>query len=229
MTLLSGAMTLNLAAFLTDIDDYQVSIFDGATGFLVTNAARLRTRGIEAELSWAATENLVVNAAVTYLDAKYKEFPNGPCTAAEEVEANEEEGPAPNSCKNLFDPESAGRDRSGYTNIYAPRWAGNLNFDYTRPVGGSFEFRGILNFYFSDDFVTASDLDPLTTQDSFTKIDARLSLGAADGRWEVAAIGKNLSNEESFTQGNDQPLVPGNFYFQTNRLRSYAIQVLYRF
>jgi iron complex outermembrane receptor protein len=226
MTLLGGAMTLNLAAFLTDIDDYQVSIFDGATGFLVTNAARLRTRGVEAEISWAATEDLVVNAAVTYLVAKYKEFPNGPCTAAEEVEATEEEGPAPNSCRNPFDPESAGRDRSGYTNIYAPKWAGNLNFDYRRPFGGSFEFRGTLNFYFSDDFVTASDLDPLTTQDSFTKIDARLSLGSADGKWEVAAIGKNLSNEESFTQGNDQPLVPGNFYFQTNRLRSYAIQVL---
>ena len=53
MTLLDGMMNLNLAAFYSEVDDYQVSIFDGSTSFLVTNAAKIETRGVEADLRWA--------------------------------------------------------------------------------------------------------------------------------------------------------------------------------
>jgi len=52
-----------------------------------------------------------------------------------------------------------------------------------------------LNINYSDDFITGSDLDPdYTTQESFTKADLRLSLGAADGKWDVALIGNKLTD-----------------------------------
>ena len=76
----------------------------------------------------------------------------------------------------------------------------------------------------------AADLDPIyAVQDSFTKVDLRLSLGGIDGMWDVALIGKNLTNEETGQNSNDQPLVPGNGFSATDRLRSYALQATYRF
>jgi len=33
-------------------------------------------------------------------------------------------------------------------------------------------------------------------QESYTKFDASIGVGASDGRWNVSAIGKNLSDEE---------------------------------
>jgi outer membrane receptor protein involved in Fe transport len=222
-------MTLNVAAFYTEVDDYQVSIFDGATAFLVTNAAKIETKGVEADLRWAATDNLTVGAALSYLNAEFQEFDNLPCTAAETQAAEDAAGGIPNVCTNPFDPLSAGRDAAGETNIYSPDWAGNLNLDYRHPVGDALEFRGILNVNYSDEFFTAEDLDPLSVQDSFTKIDLRLSVGGIDGSWEVAVIGKNLTDEDTTNFINDQPLVRGNYFAQTDRLRSYAIQGTYRF
>ncbi|RLA46118.1 MAG: TonB-dependent receptor, partial [Gammaproteobacteria bacterium] len=149
--------------------------------------------------------------------------------AAETQEAEDAAGGVPNACTNPFDPLSAGRDAAGEANVYSPDWSGNLNLDYRYPVGDALEFRGILNVNYSDEFFTAADLDPLAAQDSFTKVDLRLSIGASDGRWEVAAIGKNLTDEDTSTLVDDQPLVRGNYFAQTDRLRSYAIQGTYRF
>jgi iron complex outermembrane recepter protein len=50
-----------------------------------------------------------------------------------------------------------------------------------------------------------------------------------DGSWEVAVIGKNLTDEYTSGNNNDQPLVPGNGFASTDRLRSYALQATYHF
>ena len=143
--------------------------------------------------------------------------------------ADDLEGPAPNSCTNQFNPLLAGKDVSGETNVFSPEWSGNLNLDYRHPLGENLELRGIVNVNYSDEFVTAADLDPLSVQDSFTKVDLRLSLGQIDGVWEVAVIGKNITDEDTSSLIDDQPLVRGNFFGQTDRLRSWAVQATYRF
>jgi hypothetical protein len=122
------------------------------------------------------------------------------------------------------------RDASGDHINFAPEWAFNLNFDYRIQVSGSLEAGAILNINYSDGYATAGDLDPVYAyQDSFTKYDARLSLGSVDGSWDVAVIGKNLTDEYTSGNNNDQPLVPGNGFASTDRLRSYALQATYRF
>ncbi|MGI9294121.1 MAG: TonB-dependent receptor domain-containing protein [Pseudomonadales bacterium] len=215
-TLLDGAMTLNATLFQTTVEDYQVSIFDGATAFFVQNAAEIESTGLEMDLKWAATEQLIVSLAGSWLDNKYNEFPNAPCWAVQVVAD-------PVGCL-------AGRDASGETNTFSPELAFNLNLDYAMPIGASLEARAVLNINYSDEYTVAGDLDPvITLQDSFTKYDLRLSLGNINGTWDVALIGKNLSDEFTSGSSNDQPLVPGNGYASTDRLRSYAVQANYRF
>jgi fucose permease len=71
--------SLNATAFLSTVEDYQVSIFDGATAFFVQNAAEIESKGVEVDIMWAATDGLTISLAGSYLKAEYTDFPNAPC------------------------------------------------------------------------------------------------------------------------------------------------------
>ncbi|TDG13025.1 TonB-dependent receptor [Seongchinamella unica] len=223
-SLLDGLMTLNATVFYTEIEDFQVSVFDGQTGFVVQNAAELESKGVEIDIKWAATENLTLGFAGSYLDAVYADYATAPCWTLT--------GSQPENRGNCIDRgmETERRDASGDTINYAPEFAYNLNFDYRLPVGDALEARAVLNINYSDGYATAGDLDEIYTwQDDYTKVDLRLSLGGVNGMWDVALIGKNLTDEYISGNSDDQPLVPGNGFASTDRLRSYAVQATYRF
>jgi len=221
-SLLDGNMQLNATAFFSTVDDYQVSIFDGATAFFVQNAAEVETKGVELDLKWLANENFLVSFSGVYLNAEYSSFPNAPCFAG--TDANNRGG-----CIGRGTP-SAFRDASGETNIFSPEFSFNLNLDYNIPLSSNWEFRSVANINYSDDFLAASDLDPIYAGvEGFTKVDLRFSLSSIDGKWDFALLGKNLTEEFSSGSSNDQPLVPGNGYASTDRLRSIALQATYRF
>ncbi len=175
-------------------------------------------------MKWAATEHLTVGFAGSYLDATYQDFDNAPCWTLS--------GSEPVDRGNCIDRGTgmARRDASGENINFAPEWAYNLNLDYRLPIGDSLEGRATLNINYSDGFFTAGDLDPIYAyQDDYTTVGLRLGLGTFDGTWDVALIGKNLTNEEISGNNNDQPLVPGAGFAQMDRLRSYAVQATYRF
>ncbi|MBD2858794.1 TonB-dependent receptor [Spongiibacter sp. KMU-158] len=224
--LFDNSMTLNATAFMVTVEDYQVSIFDGATAFFVQNAAEIEAKGLEVDLNWAATEKLRVGFAGSYLDNTYKDFPNAPCWATPASPASAVRGDCVNPGTT-----TAYRDASGDTNVFSPELAFNLNLNYTQPVGNSLMARFIFNANYSDEQYVSADLDPIYGyQKSFTKYDARISLGDVNEKWEVALIGKNLGDELTSTgNANDQPLVNGNGFKQTDRLRSFALQGTYRF
>lgn len=74
--------TLNLAAYRTDIRDYQATVNNGQFGVLrgfLANAGKVRSQGIEADFSVrpSARFNAYTNAA--YTDAKYVRFTDAPC------------------------------------------------------------------------------------------------------------------------------------------------------
>lgn len=223
-SLLDGLMSLNATAFFTTVEDYQVSIFDGATAFFVQNAAEIESKGLEVDIKWAPTNGLIISFAGTYLKAEYSDFPNAPCWTLSGSEPTNR-----GNCVNRGAPD-AFRDASGDANTYAPEWAYNLNLDYRIPLGQALVARGVLNINYSDDYFVAADLDPIYGfQKAYTTYDLRLSLGSEDGRWDVALIGKNLTDELISGNSDDQPLVPGAGFAQTDRLRSYALQATYRF
>ncbi len=79
---LDRRLTLNVAAFRTDIKDYQANVNNGQFGVLrgyLANAGKVRTQGLEWDLSARPSErfNAYLNGA--YTDAKYKRFSDAPC------------------------------------------------------------------------------------------------------------------------------------------------------
>lgn len=217
MTLLDGAAELNIAVFFTQYDDLQISIFDGVVGFNVGNVAEAETKGIEIDGRWRVTESISMTGALAFLDFEFKDFTNGQCT----------QGVAP-------DFPDGTCDYTGETNQYVADWSGNVGLEHLTQIGNGLELRSNLDFIFTDDYNPSQTLDPVSEQDGYTKINARIALSDLDGVWEVALVGKNLTDEEISTYSNATPLAFSTFgaksrYTFWERDRSIALQGVYRF
>ncbi|MDE2404393.1 MAG: TonB-dependent receptor [Sphingomonadales bacterium] len=74
--------TFNLAAFRTDIDNYQVTVTNGQLGVLrgyLANADKVRSQGIEADFKIRPNDRVTAYANLAYTDAKYVKFVDAPC------------------------------------------------------------------------------------------------------------------------------------------------------
>ncbi len=215
-TLLDGAAELNIAAFYTEYDDLQVSIFDGTLGFNVGNAGAAETMGLELDGRMALSENLMLIGAIAFLDFEFTDFENGQCY------------------QDQPDPEGDGLcDYKGQTNQYVADYSGNLSLAYTKPFGDSYEFRATGDVVFTGDYNPTQNLDPDMEQDAYQKFNGRISVANIEKGWEVALIGKNLTDEEIITYANDTPLSNSIFrskghYAFVERPRSIALQASYR-
>ena len=67
----------NLTVFQQTIDDFQANTFTG-TSFILSNAGKQKTTGVEFDGTFFATDALTLNLALTYLDAKYSSFTESP-------------------------------------------------------------------------------------------------------------------------------------------------------
>ncbi len=80
--LLDRRITANLAAFWTEIDDYQATVNNGQLtvirGYLA-NAGKVRTRGVELDTAFRPTSRLSAYGNAAYTDARYIRFTNAPC------------------------------------------------------------------------------------------------------------------------------------------------------
>ena len=213
--LAGGAARLNVAAFLTKYDDLQVATFQG-TNFTVSNAAEAEIKGVEVDLTWRVTEALTLAGAVAYLDFEFDRYDTAGCTSAQ-IAAVPVGGPV---CV---------QDLSGRTNAYAPEWSGNFNANYITDISDSLVLNIDLDANFKSEMFLDFDLDPLSEQGSFVKINARIAIENADNTWSLAAFGHNLTDEITFGYSVDTPLVTGSQSAVPTDGRVFGIEVGYRF
>ncbi|MDC8754767.1 TonB-dependent receptor [Erythrobacter sp. sf7] len=74
--------TLNLAAFRTQIEDFQATVTNGQFGVLrgfLANAEKVRSQGIEADFAVRPSERFNAYVSGAYTDAKYIRFVDAPC------------------------------------------------------------------------------------------------------------------------------------------------------
>ncbi|RYZ63048.1 MAG: TonB-dependent receptor, partial [Proteobacteria bacterium] len=74
--------TLNVAAFWTDVDDFQTTVTNGqfavVRGYLA-NADKVRVRGVETDFSIRPTDNFSAYVNAAYTDHEYVRFTDAPC------------------------------------------------------------------------------------------------------------------------------------------------------
>ena len=185
---------VNVAYFFTDFTNLQVSTFDGVLGFNVRNAGAAEVQGVELDARWAVLDNLTLRGSVVWTDFEYQNF-IGQCYT----------GQAPDA------PDGINCDYAGKTNQYVPELASNLALDFSMPVGAALRFGSTLELVYSDDYYPQATLDPSTVQDAFAKVNLRLSIGDAAGRWELAVLGRNLTDETVTANVTDMPLASRTF------------------
>jgi len=221
MSLADGAAEVNLAFYLTEYSDLQVSQFDGVLGFNVTNAGEATVKGLETDGRWAVSENITLTGSVAYLDFNYDHFPNSQCAF----------GQTPNSA------DFPGLcDASGERKEFTPELQANIGAAWQSSVGEGLLLDASVDLSYMDDYLYAANLDSRTVQKAYTLVNARLALSDSEGSWEVALIGRNLSDETVINFGGNTPLAgtltggQGNSYYAfVNRPMNVALQAKYNF
>lgn len=212
---MDGRMRLNWAAFYSEYDNLQTTIFKGV-GFSVKNAASSEVEGLEVDWLFQMTDAIRVGINAAYLDASYGDFKDGPCDAIQ-LDADSACGtPA----------GVTGNDLTGNRTLYASEWSGNAFVDVRFPMG-NMEWFGGADVNYRDEFDSAGDADPYDVIDAYTKVNARIGLSAE--HWEIMAYGRNIFDEVAYQQSFDTPVLAGSHTFFMEEGAVFGIRGTLRF
>ncbi len=212
LALLDRRLRINTALFRTDFRNLQVSSFDAVTtSFITSNAGKARSQGFEGDLSFAITEGFLLTGSLAYLDAKFLDFPGAQC-------------PYDNLSCVPADNNAAGRPLPR-----SPKWSGTLSADLTLPASDSLEFNINAGMTFRSFAYLEESYDPAAGQDGHAKFDLRAAIRSADDRWELAFLGKNLTNEITASHAFATPLAANVISKFIQQPRSIAVQAKFRY
>ena len=190
---------VSLTAFYSDYSDLQVSVFNGLT-FEVINAGSSKSKGIEFEANWRATDFLGLNLGATYLDATYGGDVQG-------LPGNRQRGLAPDF--SLVAGANFNHPISDEIDVYA-----NANVSYRTEMflaeGGCQDATGTAGTFAT---CLANPLLPdnqlaLQQQDGYAVVSAAFGFKAIDN-WDISVFCNNCFNEDFFTYAFNQPFLGG--------------------
>lgn len=199
-TLADRQVTFNLTGYWYDYKDLQVSSFDNvARAFKTQNAAQARVRGVELEASYRPSGvpglNLYLSAA--YNDAKFREY-------LADCYAGQSQALGCNAVLNPATGRYTSQDLSGRRLRKAPVLTATVGGYYEFFVASDLKFSLSTNLAYSGRYMASSNYQPLGRQSAFAKLDATLRLFRDDDRWELALIGRNLTNKRNLVNALDR-------------------------
>ncbi|QWT16862.1 TonB-dependent receptor [Sphingobium xenophagum] len=203
----------SLGVFRTTFEDLQLSAFLGTSQF-TTNVGKARTQGVEAEVTFVPVTGLRINATANYLDATFRDFPNGVCTV-EQIEA----APPGTVCM---------QDLSGRPTPFQSKYSGTLNVSYDIEAGDLRVTPGVSVMAKSGYYVGTND-DPLGYQKGLALVDLNLAVTPVDSWWKASVFVRNLTDKAYKEYGVATALIPGGYSIYMSRGRSIGVQVGARF
>jgi iron complex outermembrane recepter protein len=214
-SLADGAANLSVALFTTEFTNLQTSNYDG-TQFIIGNAGSATVDGFEVEISWQASSNLRLDSSVAWIDASYDDFAGAQCVV------NSSGQPANADC----DPVTNTENQKGEKLERSPDLEFNLTAIWQSQLTETMGLRASASVYYSDEYFVQPTQADYSMQDSFTKYDARIGVAANDDRWEVALIGRNLSDEMTIQHAYN---IAGSQFQNLSMGRSIMLEGIMRF
>ena len=180
-------LRLNLTAFTYEIEDFQVLEFTGVQ-FQTFNVPNAESSGFELEAVALPTEGLQLNLGVTYADSEYPDDCNNGSAAPANV---------------------ASLCGAQFTN--APETVVTAGFNYDRYFGNGMTWFVSTNARWEDNRRTSTQPGLLfDVQESNTKINTRVGVGRADGRWMLELWGNNVTDRQTRNVTFNTPLRIGS-------------------
>ncbi|MDB5446089.1 MAG: hypothetical protein JWQ97_1406, partial [Phenylobacterium sp.] len=220
--LVDNRLTLTADIYRYEYDNLQRSSLDIATtSFVVRNAATAITKGVEAEANFLLTEDLTLFSALAYNKATYKSFPVAACYNGQ-TDAT--------GCHLIPGTAARGQDLSGTPVSRAPKFVLTGGFRYERPLTADWRLGLTSDFKYSSSYLTQDDGDPAGKQKGYTKINASVRLFQNSGHFELALIGRNLTNRWIVLASSAKPGGrPGDIVGITERPREIILQGTYHY
>lgn len=186
------ALRINASLYYFVFDDLQVQNFDGAAvRFLTVNAGEVTTKGFDMDWGWQTPlEGLRLSGTLGYTDAKFTDTfisSNGPDST-------------PGTADDV--------DLDGRRAARAPKWSGNIAFDWALPMSDSLEFALSGNAFYSGSYFASNTTFNDYVQEDYVTLDGSVSVGHPDGKWKLSLVGVNLTNEIWANTAGDRPFLP---------------------
>lgn len=174
-------LTLNAALYSQVLDNFQANSFitvNGTTIVSLTNAGRVRSRGLEADFSLRATSRISINGGYTYNEGTIRAFLCNPTTLTAAQLA---------TCV----------AHNGKPLPFAPKHKFNVGAEWRLPVEEVLPFDVKLGSQLSYTSRINFDLDqtPLAQQAPYALLDANITFATRDGKYQLSLIGKNLTDK----------------------------------
>ncbi len=202
--LLDGSLRLNATAYSYEYENLQVASIDLVSGFIGTiNASASEVEGFEADIVWKPqnVDGLTITGAINHNNANYSDDFFALCNTVQV---------STGTCPFDLDPDPMSgptfQNLNGESLSQAPDWAGNLGFTYENSFNDKLGYRFGLNWVYSDSFIGHPNNDPRAVTDSFSMLHGNFNLYNDDSGWEIALIGRNLTDENVVFSYNDQVL-----------------------
>jgi len=179
-------LRLNLGVYSYKYVNLQVDFFNSQTfAFITTNAGSARTKGVELEFEFAprAVPGLNLHGTANYNRARYLNY-IAPCYGGQSIAQG---------CDILFQ-GAPGQDLSGAPTAVAPKWTASLGVSYETEVSDGTALGFSLDSRYSDSYFASGFAHPLSKQPAYLTLDGSIRVKFQDARYELALIGKNLTN-----------------------------------
>ena len=194
----NGSLSLEAEAFSYSFEGLQVDFFNAVVWSNVTyNAGTAETEGLELSAVWNPEniDGLTLSGSILFLESGYKDFV-APCYAGQKPV---------NGC-DIFIPGSIPQQQlGGKDRLLAPDFSGYVGVNYERPIGQDLMFGSTINLQFKGDHSFSEFDHPNAEQKGYELLDAGLRIGSQNGKWQLALIGKNLTEEYAVLFSRDAP------------------------
>ncbi len=214
--MLDRRLRVNVAAFYSKVTDAQrtaivATIINGVAvnNTLISNAAKVKNTGFEAELTARPTHDLTLGASAGYVKPKYQSFR-----------------------------DATGTDVSNQRITLVPKLSYSLSAQYAHPISDAISFKANVDFSYTDKFatdkcvptgpnacwtLTPTDMNGLTaaqigqnvvnatTMPSASIVNARVTFGFEDDKYRLAVWGRNLTDDRGRTQATYLQANPRNY------------------
>lgn len=209
--LLDKRMTFNIAAFKYDYKDLQLPILVNVGGInqqVTVNAADSTVKGIDIDAQLRIIDHLTMQLGFGYLDAKYENFPNAPCTRRSAAGVTEEF-----LC-----------DVGGNRSVFSPKFQLNIGGTYEVPTSFG-ELSISANYFRTAKFFF--DVTDRLVQPAYGLLNGQVAWTSTDERFRVALFAENLLNKK-YTTGQYAQAGLGDSY-SAGRPRLYGVELRARF
>ncbi|PSJ36236.1 TonB-dependent receptor [Sphingomonas deserti] len=211
-------ITLNLAGFWSEIEEYQATVTNGQLGVLrgyLANAEKVRVRGLEADFSARPTERLTLYASGAFTDHEYSRFVDAPCPP--ELSGGTAAGPgqaaSPPGTPGGISPANC--DISGQWLPGISRWAFSGGAEFRHPLalpGGEGEAYAGADASYRSKFSSNPSRSRYTDIDGYSIVNLRLGVRVPE-KWDLFAWMRNAFDSDYFdilaTQSGSTGLVVG--------------------